>query len=247
MKVPEAFRRIGGWHLVRKGYEACLGDWLEAARAAGAAPPIAGEGRAAVRRLTLADGGRAVVKHYRHGGLLRGLLRDGYWQRPPRPWRELAATEAARAAGVLAPEVLAALVRPLGRTPPHLWLYRGDLVTRELPGRVSLGKALRAAAGASERRAWLASAAQAMARLHQAGIRHPDLSVGNFLVGTSPEEPIAIIDFDRAVAGHRPVGMLGRWAARRRLSRSVDKLLLPSLDRRSVAALLQSAVREEPI
>jgi hypothetical protein len=228
--------RADGASLVRSGHETRLGEWVGAVRGLGHATET---GRGAIGRVPLPDG-HAIVKHYRHGGWFRGLLGDLYWQWPPRPWRELAATEAARAAGILAPEVLAAIVAPLGRGAPLAWLYRGELVTRELPGRRSLGSALRAASGAGERRAWLEAAARAMRELHRAGVSHPDLSVGNFLVGDDPGAPIAIIDFDRAAALGRRVGALGRWTARRRLARSVAKLDLPGLDRASVLAIVGS-------
>jgi hypothetical protein len=223
--------------LIRAGYETRLGEWTGAVGAWGRAPE---SGRGAIARLPLRDG-HAIVKHYRHGGWLAGLVGDLYWQWPPRPWRELAATEAARAAGILVPEVLAAIVAPLRANAPCAWLYRGELVTRELDGRRSLGSALRTARDAAERHGWLLAAARAMRRLHEVGISHPDLSVGNFLVGADADAPIAIIDFDRAVVHSRPVGALGRWAARRRLARSVAKLALPSLDRARVAAIVRAA------
>ncbi len=231
-----------GW--VREG----LAPTLRAGLAAGGAvPPRAvhrpAGGRGPLRRLSLPDGGAGLVKHYRHGGLLAALLGDVYWQRPPRPWRELVATETARAAGVCAPEVLAALVRPLGAGPPARWLYRGDLVTRELPGRRSLAEALEAAPPA-ERRLWIEAAAAAVRTLHRAGIRHPDLNVGNLLAGAGADEPIAIVDFDRAAVTARPVGRWGRLWARRRIARSVAKLELPGLDRPSVGAMLRRAWRE---
>jgi 3-deoxy-D-manno-octulosonic acid kinase len=240
LTVPGGFVRADA-SLVRSGYETRLDEWTSAVLGVGGARET---GRGSIGRIALPDG-HAIVKHYRHGGWLRGVLGDVYWQRPPRPWRELAATEAARAAGVLAPEVLAAVVAPLGTAAPLAWLYRGELVTREIPGRRSLGSALRGAADPAERRVWLAAAARAMRKLHRAGIRHPDLSVGNFLVGADPGAPIAIIDFDRAVALGRPVGAVGRWAARRRLARSVAKLGLPALDRTSVAAIVRAAAAAE--
>jgi len=237
VKPPTGFVRVDGASLVRSGYEAYLGEWASAVDSVGRASDT---GRGAIARVALPDG-RAIVKHYRHGGWLGDRLGDLYWDWPPRPWRELAATEAVRAAGILAPEVLAAIVVPLGASGPCAWLYRAELVTRELAGRRSLGSALTSAATAAERGAWLAAAARAMRRLHEAGVSHPDLSVGNFLVGADPSEPIAIIDFDRAAVGPPPVSALGRWGARRRLARSVAKLALPSLDRTSVAAIVRAA------
>jgi 3-deoxy-D-manno-octulosonic acid kinase len=188
--------------------------------------------------LTLRDGGDAFVRRYVHGGLLGALLGDRYWQRPSRPLRELLATEAARAAGVVAPEVLAAVVQPAAAGG---LLYRGVLVTRALAGRRALADALRAATDDDGRRRWIACAVGAVRRLHAAGIRHPDLNVTNVLVGVRPEDDAALIDFDRARVGTGPVGAAGVALARRRLSRSIAKLGLPGLDRAGAAAALDAA------
>lgn len=243
MTTPEGFRRVGAQSLVRAGHEGSIAEWMAVAGTVDGPPgdaPEKGEGRGPVARIALDDGGHAIVRHYRHGGALAGVLGDLYWQWPPRPWRELVATEAARGAGVLVPEVLGALVRPLGVSGPAAWLYRGDLVTRELADRRSLLAALVGARDAAERRAWLAAAVRAVLRLHAAGISHPDLSVGNFLVGADPDAPVAIIDFDRAAVHPNRVGELGRRAAWRRFTRSVAKLDLPALGPLDVAAVVRA-------
>lgn len=244
MRTPAGFVRVDAASLVRSGYESSLAEWDAVAatvRAPHEGDGARGEGRGPIARVPLDDGGRAIVRHYRHGGALGEVLRDVYWGWPPRPWRELVATEAARMAGVLVPEVLAALVRPLGATAPAAWLYRADLVTRELAGRRSLKAALLASANASERHAWVGAAVRAVLRLHDAGVTHPDLSVGNFLVGEDPDAPVAIIDFDRAAVSGRGVGPLARRAAWRRLTRSISKLDLPALGPPDVAAVVRAA------
>jgi hypothetical protein len=244
--LPAEFDVVRPGVAVRRGYEAELAGWLAwlgDGDPAGARHAGGSGGRGGVRRARLADGGEAYVRRYLHGGLLGALLRDVYWQHPPRPWRELAATEAARRAGVPAPEVLAAAALPLAarRAGGPTFLYRGLLVTRALAGRRPLGDALRAARDAGERRAWIACAVRAVQGLHRAGVTHPDLNVSNVLVVDSPEEPAALIDFDRAVVGRRPPGRLRVALAVRRLSRSIAKLGLPGLDRRGAAAALREA------
>lgn len=180
--------------------------------------------------------GRAWLKLHRHGGLLRGLLGEIYWERPERPLREAEATEAARRAGVTAPEVLAAIVDPL--PPPLGRLYRSGLVTREIAGRRSLAEALRESPP-GERGELVGRCWDVLRRLHARGIRHRDANATNFLVGAPGEEP-AIIDFDGAEVGDAPLGEAARLFARRRLARSVAKLGLPGLDRRAVAAILDA-------
>ncbi|HEY8517859.1 MAG TPA: lipopolysaccharide kinase InaA family protein [Candidatus Binatia bacterium] len=246
MRLPPEFVVPRPGVAVRAGHEAHVAGWLAAAfdgrhdLGDAAEQGIVG-GRGAVRRLPLDAAGDVYVRRYVHGGLLRRLLRDVYWERPPRPWRELVATEAARRAGVAAPEVLAAAALPLAGGGRAGLLYRGVLVTRALTGRRSLGEALRAARDDGERRAWIACAVRAVRTLHQAGIVHRDLNVSNVLVGASPEEPAALIDFDRAAVRARPAGALDVALARRRLARSIAKLGIAGLDRRGAAAVLRAA------
>lgn len=237
MSTPGGFVEARAGVLVRRGYEDQLDAFLAVApdRAADGA---ASDGRGTTCRIALPDGGAAFVRRYVHGGLFGALLGDRYWGRPARPLCELVATEAARAAGIVAPEVLAAVVLP---APPAGLLYRAVLVTRALDDRRALGDALRAATDDAGRRAWLACAVRAVRRLHAAGIHHPDLNVSNVLVAQQPDEEAALIDFDRARVGTKPVGMLGVWLARRRLSRSIAKLALPGLDRTAAAATLDAA------
>lgn len=223
--------------VVRRGHEAEIDAFLAAAPSEAAAPDGVHGGRGATRAVSLRDGGAAFVRRYVHGGLLRSLLGAWYWQRPPRPLRELVATEAARHAGVVAPEVLAAIVQPALAG----LVYRGVLVTRALEQRRALADALRTAADDDARRRWIACAVRAVRRLHAAGIHHPDLNVANVLVGARPEDDAAVIDFDRARVGSGPVGTVGVALARRRLSRSIAKLGLPHLDRAGAAAVLDAA------
>lgn len=202
--------------------------------------PTAGAGaagRGGARPVSLPDGGRGWLKPYRHGGLLRGLLGEIYWERPERPLREARAIEAARACGALVPEVLAAMVVAL--PPPLGRLYRAGLVTREIAGRRSLADALRAAPGLEARSDLVGRAWDVLRRLHGCGVNHRDANATNFLVG-SPGEEIALIDFDGAALSGAPVGARARAMARRRLARSVAKLGLPGLDRRGVGAIVDA-------
>lgn len=237
MRIPEGFRLTEAGSLVRAGYEAQLPGWTQRARDATGVEAAPNGGRGGLARARLADGAHAFVRRYRHGGLLGELLGEAYFGRPPRPWRELVATEAARAAGVLAPEVLAAVVEPFGVAVFGV-PYRGILVTRAIEGRRSLRDALTSASSPEERDAWIAAAVAAVRQLHARGVHHPDLNVTNLLVADAPTLPIAVIDFDRAVARARPVGWLRRRLARRRLARSIAKLALPGLSRAQCRARL---------
>lgn len=238
MRSPELpLSRVGAGIWARPGWESEALAWRTAV---GAEPPPAeagSAGRGGARPVALRDGGRGWLKTYRHGGLLRGLLGDVYWERPERPLREAAATEAARRAGAAAPEVLAAIAVPLPS--PLGRLYRAALVTRELAGRRSLADALRSSQDAAARSVLIGRCWDVLRRLHASGIHHRDANATNFLVGCPDDEP-ALIDFDGAVVFDGPVGEAGRWMARRRLVRSVAKLGLPGLDRAGVAAILDA-------
>lgn len=245
MRIPAGFRLTDAGSLVRAGYEAQLPEWTQRARERSGAEPASDGGRGGLARARLEDGAEAFVRRYRHGGLLGELLGEAYFGRPPRPWRELVATEAARRAGVLAPEVLAAVVEPFGAAVFGI-PYRGILVTRAIEGRRSLREALVNALSSDEREEWVDAAAAAVRQLHACGVHHPDLNVTNLLVADAPTQPIAVIDFDRAVARPRPVGWLGRRLARRRLSRSIAKLGLPGLSRAQCRARLAPVLEGQP-
>ncbi len=58
-------------------------------------------------------------------------------------------------------------------------------------------------------------------RMHDAGIDHKDLNLGNLLIRQSVRGPeVFVVDLDRAVLHARPVGFAGRQRALRRLERS---------------------------
>lgn len=177
-------------------------------------------GRAGLHAVALADGGDALVRSYRHGGWLRGLTRDWFISRPPRPFAELAVTAAARERGLATVEIVAALVAH-GVGP---W-YRGWLVTRELKGADTLWGALRGGIPVERMQVLLRRVGRTLRLMHEVGVEHADLNLRNILVvhGT-PAPEVYIIDFDKArlYPGHVPAAR-GRRNLRR-LLRSVNKL-----------------------
>jgi tRNA A-37 threonylcarbamoyl transferase component Bud32 len=135
----------------------------------------------------------------------------------PRPVRELCVTETLRQRGVPTVEVLAAVSH---------WVvpgvYRGAVVTREIPLAVNLWRYLREVSAAERERVCL-DAAAATRRLHDAGAIHPDLNLQNFLVlrGATGRE-VLIIDCDRARL--RQPSDKDRRAAFERVCRSIRRL-----------------------
>jgi len=177
-------------------------------------------GRAELHAVELADGGRALVRSCRHGGLFRHVTRDWFVSRPLRPFVELAATASARERGLPAPEVLAALVaRGVGP-----W-YRGWLVTREIEGARNLWGALLEGVDGDRKQALLRQVGYSLRLMHASGIDHADLNLRNILVldgALGPE--IFIIDFDKARLFEGAVPAARARRNLRRLRRSVDKL-----------------------
>lgn len=177
--------------------------------------PLAGRGVAYV--MEAGPNERWVVRHYHRGGWLARRLGDRYFRTSrPRPFRELAASEAARSRGVPAPRVIAAMVRSHGP------FYRADLATEYIPESKDLYEATLGAAplDADGRVAAWRAAGALLREAFRAGVTHPDLNLRNVLVSGGEAW---LLDLDRARVG-RPVGARGRAAMLARLHRSRLKL-----------------------
>ncbi len=223
MTLPAAYTvlRAGAVRVaVRRDLADAVAPWLLAPTLAipAGAEPVDG-GRGGAWRLTLPGGTRAVLRCNRRGGAMARVADDTYLSVVGhRPLRELAVTDEARRRGVPAPEVLA--VRVEGAI-----VYRGAVLTAEIPDAVTLVEALREAADAPARRALIEAAGRVVAGMHRAGLRHADLNMTNLIArsGAGGVE-LSVLDLDRASLSRPP---LGRWARRRtlrRLARSWRKL-----------------------
>jgi tRNA A-37 threonylcarbamoyl transferase component Bud32 len=178
-------------------------------------------GRGRLRAVKLRNGDAALIRPYRHGGLLRHLLRGIFFSWPPRPFRELAITEEVRRRGIPTVEVLGACVKRIAGP-----FYRGWLVTRQLHGGEDLWTAIR---DGLVRRAGTKKVLNAVAGslrvLHREGIYHRDLNLKNIVVRRESDGVKGyIIDFDRAMLflGEVPPTMAQRNLDR--LLRSAHKL-----------------------
>lgn len=209
---------------VRAGHEA-LADQLGPRGDPVAAEAHVAGGRAPHPVVPLPDGGRALVRRYLRGGMVRHLVRATYFS-GHRALYELRATERARAANVRAPEVLAATERR-----QRVGGYAAWLATRLIENVASADEWLRAARVA-RRAAMLREAGRQIARLHEGGITHPDLNLRNLLVrddaGDEGAPPLVwIIDFDGARLYGNAVPAVARARNLRRLARSARKLGIP--------------------
>lgn len=172
-------------------------------------------GRGALTAVALTDGETALVRPYRHGGLLRGLTGQWFFTWPPRPFRELVITEELRRRGLPTVEVYGACIsRGIGP------FYRGWFVTRELPGALDLWSALEQRLverfGQDE---VLRAVAASVRSMHREGVYHSDLNLKNILLREETAGMASyIIDFDKAKL------FLGRLPAEL-IKKNLDRLL----------------------
>jgi 3-deoxy-D-manno-octulosonic acid kinase len=159
------------------------------------------------------DTRRWVLRHYRRGGLIARLSADGYlWfgeerVRSFREWRLLRQLAAWR---LPVPVPVAARYERSGLT------YRADLITEELPTRLTLARALQVAPLDAAR--WR-SVGSCIGQFHAHGVQHADLNAHNVLLGEAGAA--YVLDFDRGRIRNR-----GGWeqGVLQRLRRSLLKV-----------------------
>jgi 3-deoxy-D-manno-octulosonic acid kinase len=153
-----------------------------------------------------------VLKEYRRGGLVGRWNASRYWRRG-RFFEELHVAAAAGAAGVPTAEVLALVLEGAGLGSVRAWL-----LTRYLPAVRPLHEYF----GHPLEREMFHAAGRVVRLMHDAGIDHRDLHLGN-IVGSSEAGGARayIVDWDRAC--RRPRGSWDPSANLARLWRSVEK------------------------
>jgi len=159
-----------------------------------------------------------VVRHNRHGGLLRSITGDVF-AGGSRTELELVIARGLTKLGITTPEVVA-----YGLYPAFAGFVRSDVLTAEIPDSEDLGDLLLRTAPESEarQRAWDA-AARLLRRLRSAQVRHHDLNVKNMLLRDTHDGVYAsyLLDVDRVEFGcNRSAAARGNLA---RLIRSVEK------------------------
>lgn len=206
----EAFERGHVCGVVRRGWR----DRLEHLLIAGdVGEPIAG-GRGTTRRVET-ERGALVVRRFRRGGWMR-WLGEIYFGRHPRPLGEFDLLLRARRRGLPVPEGIAAVVERR-----FVIAYRGQLFMTEVPDATPLLDFLAGHPGYE----WAPLLARSLRQVHDAGLHHPDLNLGNILVAAHRgRESIVFVDLDRAVLGGAPLAPRSRARALRRLRRSAGRL-----------------------
>jgi tRNA A-37 threonylcarbamoyl transferase component Bud32 len=173
-------------------------------------------GRGATAIVARTPGPAWRIKRMRRGGLTARVWRDRY-PGASRLVALLAASGEAARRGVPTPAAVALLVeREVGP------LVRGFLATEEVEGAEDLARrAVRGEATADD----VEDAMRAVRDMHDRGLDHPDLNLGNLLVAPAGALPrVHVIDLDRVTFSDRPLSAARRRRAIRRLERSCAKL-----------------------
>jgi 3-deoxy-D-manno-octulosonic acid kinase len=202
-------------------------ELLDRALAAGLDEPEAWEavlgarpgepGRGAGGRLVLDGDTRWVVKRMRRGGWTARLWRDRF-AGAARLLRNLSVPVEVARRGVPTAAPAAMLLEE-----GPFRLYRAWLAVDEIPGAEDLLTRLAGARppGSAE----IAEVLRTVRRMHDAGVEHRDLNLGNLLLrsGAAGALEAHVVDLDRARLLDGPVGTGKRRAALRRMERSYVK------------------------
>jgi hypothetical protein len=193
-----------------------LAEWEVWDRELAGGLKVSGRGVTAV-----VDGGphtRWRLKAMRRGGLLAGLWRDRYLS-VGRLVETIRASAQARKRGVPTAAPIALIVETGAGG-----FARGAMAFEEIDGAVDLARTtVRGATTPAD----LAATIAVVRAMHDRGVLHPDLNLGNVLLRARDDGPpqVFLIDFDRATFAPGPLPFEARQAALRRLERSCAKLI----------------------
>ncbi|PYQ13753.1 MAG: hypothetical protein DMH00_03500 [Acidobacteria bacterium] len=194
--LPPGFCVISGagraWWILRRNspLQGDTGLWEEWIRGADGNLLDVPGGRGPVHLLNPKGAGPAVLRPYRHGGMLGPLLGNRFLG-AQRFLSEIRVSEVIRLAGVATPEILALYIRGASRP-----IFRGWILTRHVPGSINLRQWVSGGLpGGDERGKVLRLTAQAVRSLHAVGCTHRDLNLSNLLL--APDR-VFVLDLDGA-------------------------------------------------
>jgi hypothetical protein len=207
-------------------------------------PPrgLPGAGRGGSAAVELAGAGRVRLKRLLRGGLAGRLWHDRHVGRG-RLLGNVGIPLEARVRGIATPAPVALLTV---EGPPGL--YRGWLAVEEVPDAVDL--AARFAAGRPPDREELALVIALVRHMHDRGLEHRDLNLGNLLLrgGSGRASGAWVIDLDGARVRSEPLGARRRRRALRRLERSCLKSGHPqAVDPRTRGLLYELYAGADPL
>lgn len=192
-----------------------LSTWTDWDRRIAAGDRATGRGATAI--VSGATGPPWRLKRMRRGGHAARLWRDRY-PSASRLLETLAASAAVLARGVPTARPVALILEKA-----RGGMVRGAMAFEEIVGSEDLARLVVSRRVTREDLATAIGAARAM---HDRGVVHPDLNLGNILLrpraGAAPE--VFVIDFDRASFTDGPLDFPARQAGVRRLERSCAKL-----------------------
>ena len=184
-------------------------------RLAAAAGP---SGRGATAIVELSSAGPAHLKRLRRGGFAGPLWGDRFLG-TRRVLDNLRVPVELRRRGVPTPAPLALLIDGVGSTLVRAWLAVERIEGEDLRACLVPGRP-----GGTET---LARAMALVRRMHERGLEHRDLNLGNLLIRDGQVPEAFVIDLDGARLHAGPLGFRERQRALRRLERSYVKACRP--------------------
>lgn len=171
-------------------------------------------GRGVVYLARIGSRGEFIIRPYRHGGILGRVFKTRFFSYR-RFLEELGLTLRARQAGVTLLEAVGVAYRKAGGGVHGFW------ITDRIPGAESLFTWMRAH---NPSKRLIEEIARTIARMHQVGIGHVDLTIQNILVTHSSDlsPVVSVIDFDKAYYQEN-LDLHERMDQLRRLDRSLLK------------------------
>jgi 3-deoxy-D-manno-octulosonic acid kinase len=183
------------------------------------ARPAGPAGRGATARVELPSGRAVRIKRLRRGGALGRLWRDRFVG-SKRPLDNLRLSLEAARRGVATPAPVALLVARAGAGLVRAWLAVDEIAgASDLRSRLTSGRRPTAAE--------LGAVLRVVRRMHDAGVEHRDLNLGNLLVAESDEPAAFVVDLDRGRLHAGPLPFALRQRSLRRLERSYVKSCHP--------------------
>ena len=152
-----------------------------------------------------------LERTFHHGGILRAVLRDRFWERNPRALRECRLLEDLQDMGL--PVVRPVLAWTAGTGP----VYRQGLVTVRECDAMDLSAVDEVTVNMA------AGLVCFLEAFFDAGLIHPDLNIKNILYRSS-DETFRMLDFDKAARATGSLGTKQRVRIWARLFRSFDKM-----------------------